>query len=314
MSTTIKPLGKMTKIPLREVWAKEATHFTKWLAKEENLSILGKEIDMELELIESESSVGSFSADIYAKEVGTGKKVIIENQLEATNHDHLGKIITYAAGKDAEIIVWLVSEAREEHRNAIDWLNEHTDMEIGFFLIEMELWSIDGSNPALKFNVVQRPNNWAKTIKASNGMNDTEKAKLNYWQAYYNVAINDSEFTKVFNPHKASSDHWSTLAVGSSKYYISLLVNTGKSGKIGIEITVPDNKELGQFFIDNIKLFEDALGLSGDAYNASKQSGIRFYKSHCNIKDSSKWDEFIKWHMSSAIKFKKILEDLEIPL
>lgn len=314
MSTTIKQLGKMTKIPLREVWAKEATHFTKWLAKEENLSILGKEIDMELELIESESSVGSFSADIYAKEVGTGKKVIIENQLEATNHDHLGKIITYAAGKDAEIIVWLVSEAREEHRNAIDWLNEHTDMEIGFFLIEMELWSIDGSNPALKFNVVQRPNNWAKTIKASNGMNDTEKAKLNYWQAYYNVAINDSEFTKVFNPHKASSDHWSTLAVGSSKYYISLLVNTGKSGKIGIEITVPDNKELGQFFIDNIKLFEDALGLSGDAYNASKQSGIRFYKSHCNIKDSSKWDEFIKWHMTAALKFKNILEDLEIPL
>lgn len=289
-------------------------HFTKWLSEDENLFLLGKEIGIELELIESESSVGSFNADIYAREVGTGKKVIIENQLEQTNHDHLGKIITYAAGKEAEIIVWLVASAREEHRNAIDWLNEHTDMEIGFFLIEMELWSIDGSNPAIKFNVVQRPNNWAKTVKASNGLNDTEKAKLNYWQAYYDTAINDENFVKVFSPHKASSNHWSALAIGSSKYYICLLVNTGKSGKIGIEVEVPDNKKLGQFFADNIDLFEKELNMKGVSYETNKVSGIRFNKTNCNIKsDRKRWDEFIKWHMSAALSVKKVLDQLDIP-
>ncbi|MDD7112728.1 MAG: hypothetical protein PUH96_12005, partial [Coriobacteriaceae bacterium] len=84
------------------------------------------------------------------------RKVIVENQLEATNHDHLGKVITYAAGKGASLVVWVVAQARDEHRQAIEWLNQHTDSEFGFFLIEIELWSIDGSAPAPRFNVVER--------------------------------------------------------------------------------------------------------------------------------------------------------------
>ena len=100
---------------------------------------MGEEIDIELELEERESSVGNFNVDLYAKEEGTGRKVIIENQLEETDHDHLGKLITYASGKGAEVVVWVVKRARDEHRQAIEWLNQHTDTDLGFFLVEIEL-------------------------------------------------------------------------------------------------------------------------------------------------------------------------------
>lgn len=140
-------LDTIQKVPLREVWPHEAHDFTKWLAEEQNLATLGMAVGIELELIETESSVGSFNVDIYAQESGTGRKVIIENQLEDTNHDHLGKVITYAAGKGAEVVIWVVAHARDEHRQAIEWLNQHTDSDFGFFLVEVELWKIGGSLP-----------------------------------------------------------------------------------------------------------------------------------------------------------------------
>ena len=152
---------------LRSIWSHEEQDFSKWLAQKENLEQLSDAIEIDLELEETESPVGSFSVDIYARESGSSRGIIIENQLEDTDHDHLGKIIMYAAGKDAEIIVWIVKRARDEHKQAIGWLNQHTDENIGFFLIEIELWRIGDSLPAPRFNVVERPNEWAKTVKAA---------------------------------------------------------------------------------------------------------------------------------------------------
>ena len=124
-------LGQIATVDLRDVWPHEALDFTKWLSENENLEILSEAVGIELELVETESSVGSFNVDIFADEVGTGRKVIIENQLEETNHDHLGKIITYAAGKDAEVVIWIVAHARDEHKQAIEWLNQHTEVASG---------------------------------------------------------------------------------------------------------------------------------------------------------------------------------------
>lgn len=127
-------LGKMKKIKdLRSVWKNEPKNFSKWLSEEENLNLLGNEIGVDITLDQLESRVGDFSVDILATEVDTNKKIIIENQLEDTNHDHLGKIITYASGKNAEIIIWIVKRAREEHRKAIEWLNDNIDAKISFF-------------------------------------------------------------------------------------------------------------------------------------------------------------------------------------
>lgn len=161
-------LGTLKEITdLREVWPHEAHDFTPWLAK--NISVLGDTIGIDISIEETESSVGDFNVDIYAYDADTGRKVIIENQLEETDHDHLGKLITYASGKDAELVVWLVRKARPEHRAAIEWLNNHTDEGIGFILCEIKLFRIGNSEPAPKFEIIEQPNNWVKEMKKPTG-------------------------------------------------------------------------------------------------------------------------------------------------
>ena len=146
-------LSRLKKVDLRTYWAHEANDFTEWLSKQENLDLLSDEIGIEISLVEKEASVGRFNVDILAEESNTGRKVIIENQLEKTDHDHLGKIITYASGLEANIIIWIVKEALEEHQQALSWLNENTDSDLSFFLIQ-----IDDSNYAPKINVIQMNN------------------------------------------------------------------------------------------------------------------------------------------------------------
>ena len=132
---------------------------------------------MEIAADETESAVGDFSADIMAAEAGTGRKIIIENQLEDTNHDHLGKLITYASGKNANMVIWVVKHAREEHRAAIEWLNSHTDDEVGFFLCEIHLYRIDDSRPAVKFEVIEKPNDWARAVRKNDALKERARAE-----------------------------------------------------------------------------------------------------------------------------------------
>lgn len=300
----MQQLGTIEKIALRSVWSNEARDFTTWLSKEENLSTLGEEIGIDLELIETESNVGSFSADIFAQEIGTGRKVVVENQLEDTNHDHLGKIITYAAGKGAELVVWVVARARDEHKQAIEWLNQHTDSEFGFFLIEMELWSIDGSNPAPRFNIVERPNDWAKAVKASEGYTDTERLRLQYWQRYAELAPAHKEFSQTMKAHKPSKDHWTNISIGSSDYHIALTVYANEN-KIGIEFYVPDNKEIGEIAKTNALRIGELLEAEAAPFDASKASGVRFFKNGCNFKQHpEKWDDYIQWQLDAAVKLR----------
>ncbi|MDY3966189.1 MAG: DUF4268 domain-containing protein, partial [Prevotella sp.] len=241
-------LGKMIRITdLRSVWPHEANDFTRWLAQEENLTLLGDAIDIELELEERESSVGSFNVDIFAKEVGTNRRVIIENQLEDTNHDHLGKLITYASGKGAEVIVWVVKRARDEHRQAIEWLNQHTDSNIGFFLLEIELWQIGDSEKAPRFNIVEKPNDWTKTMKSIEGLSNTDLLKLEFWTGFNDAMSNNDSFKQHFRARKAMPQHWYDLSIGSSAYHVALTINTQKQS-IGADIYINDDKELFERF------------------------------------------------------------------
>jgi hypothetical protein len=125
--------GKLTEVNVRELWEHEQYHFSNWLAKEENIEMLNDILGLTLVDINKEVYVGSYRCDLVAVDETTGIKVIIENQLESSNHDHLGKIITYASGLDAKVVVWIVTNAREEHRSAIEWLNNNIDKEINFF-------------------------------------------------------------------------------------------------------------------------------------------------------------------------------------
>ena len=180
-------LANLKQVPLREVWKHEALDFTKWLAEANNLSLLSDEIGIEISLIRTEASVGKFNVDILAEEENTGRKIIIENQLESTDHDHLGKVITYASGFDASIIIWIVKDVRDEHKQAIDWLNEHTDEHANFFIVKMELWQIGDSPYAPKFQVMSQPNDWAKAIKKSHTENELSEVKLmqlDFWTEF----------------------------------------------------------------------------------------------------------------------------------
>ena len=159
-----KPLGKLQKVDIKTVWKTEYNHFTPWLAKEENIAILGEELKIDLEVIEMEESVGPFRADILCKDTGTDKYVIIENQFGKTDHTHLRQIMTYASGLDAFTVIWIAENFTEEHRAALDWLNNITDENIEFFGIEIELFKIGESSPAPMFNMVSKPNTWSKSI------------------------------------------------------------------------------------------------------------------------------------------------------
>jgi hypothetical protein len=180
--TTNPSLGSLEKIEdLRTIWPNEAQDFTPWLA--ENISKLGDTLGMELEAETSEASVGRFSLDLLANDVGSGsiRPVVIENQLEETNHDHLGKLLTYAAGFDANVLVWIAKAFRDEHREALNLLNRRTGGDTNFFGIELELWKIDGSLPAVNFNVVATPDDWRReTVGTLRGDNNTSERNEQY--------------------------------------------------------------------------------------------------------------------------------------
>ena len=240
-----KKLGSIQQITdLREVWGNEARDFTPWLA--EHIELLNEATGLNLEVLETESPVGSFSVDILAQDANTEQKAIIENQLEDTNHDHLGKLLTYAAGKEAKCMLWIVKTAREEHRAAIEYLNNNTVDGIGFFLIEIQLWSIDGSAPAVKFNVVEEPNDWAKAAKlpSTSSGGEAVQIKYSYWSDFNDyVNAHRKDYLKQFTLHKPSSDHWYSVAIGSSAANLSMLVNT-RTNVIAIEMYIRDSKEL----------------------------------------------------------------------
>ncbi len=300
-------LGKIERITdLRTVWKHEARDFSKWLAKEENLKELSDTVGVDIDPEELESAVGSFSVDILATDQATGRKVIIENQLEDTNHDHLGKIITYASGKDAKVIIWIVKRARDEHRQAIEWLNQNTDEEIGFFLLEIELWKIGNSAPAPKFTIIARPNDWAKTVKSHQGLSEIKKLQLEYWQAFNEYSFSKPDFNSKFSKRKPHPQHWYSLSIGSSTYHISLTVNTQKK-RLGTEINFTNDKELFEKLKLQRTAIEADLGMELDWREGTKHCKMLALKNGDIIKSIEEWSKFYDWYIMMTFKFKEIL-------
>lgn len=300
-------LGKLVEIKdLREIWSNEATDFTPWLANEENIRLLSDTLGIEIEIEERESSVGSFNVDIYGQEVGTGKKIIIENQLEDTNHDHLGKLMTYAAGKSASIIVWLVKNAREEHRAAVEWLNNHLDDEIGIFLCEIKLYKIGDSKPAVKFEIVEQPNNWTKEQKRSDTYTNAEQFRMEFWTKFNDYAAKIKEFTRHFNPRKASTDLCTSYAMGSSSYNMPVDI-LYSNNIIGIHLNIHDDKDLYRKLFSYKEQIEKEIGFSMDWKELpdKKASRIGVEKKFKDLKNKDNWQEQFDYTIDTMVKMKK---------
>lgn len=296
-----KQIAKLKKIELRNVWGHEASDFTIWLSKEENLSLLSEEIGIELKTIQTEANVGRFNVDILAEEENTTRKVIIENQLEDTNHDHLGKIITYASGYDAEIIIWIVKDSREEHQKAIDWLNEHTDEKICFYLIKLELWQIDDSNPAPKFEVVARPNEWAKAIKVggSSEYTETKIKQFNFWTNFKNAK---GQKIRLQTPRY---QHWYDVSIGSSEAHIALAINS-QNDFASCSLYINRNKDLFDYLQTKKVEIEKNIGQKAEWIDSSVSSQIVIRKEFKNILDSESNEETFGWFADNILLFQKI--------
>lgn len=287
------------------MWQHEALSFTPWLFEKDNLALLSDAIGIEIEAEAKESDVGAFRVDIVGTEAETGRKIIIENQLEDTNHDHLGKIITYAAGKDAEIIIWVVKKAREEHRAAIEWLNNHTDSKIALFLCEIKLYQIGNSPVAVKFEVVEKPNGWVKS--SGTEWNATQKARYEYWEAFYQYLEEHPEVSSKFTSKpKPCPDHWITLHMGTNLCHISIL-NLLSSKEIGVSISISNNKEFFETLELNKQTIEAELGGSLQWVNNPDKAAcsIRFIKS-ANAKKLDDRENQFAWLCEKAVQMREI--------
>lgn len=216
-----KPVGRLQRVALRELWKSESADFTPWLGQEENIALLSEALGMELTVEGVEEAVGSFSADIVCSNTADHSKVLIENQLERTDHTHLGQILTYAAGLDAVTIVWIARNFTDEHRAALDWLNRVTEEGFNFFGLEVELWRIGDSPVAPKFNVVARPNEWTRTVRELGEKGAAQRNWVEYWTSFAEFVARKGGPIK---PPRPSPSYWVGWGLGRTGFSLVALV------------------------------------------------------------------------------------------
>lgn len=297
-------LGTLKKITdLRSIWPHEALNFTPWVA--ENVDLLADAVGLDITVDETESSVGDFNVDIYASETGTDRKIIIENQLEDTDHDHLGKLITYASGKGADVVIWVVKHAREEHKAAVEWLNNHTDDKIGFFLCEIKLFQIGDSQIAPAFTVVERPNDWTKEIRKTASANSTQQQRLEYWRAFNDYAFSDANFSRIFNKRKPTTDHWMDFSIGSSACHIAVS-QIQKRKAVDVELYINDDKELFKSLFAHKDEIEKNMEMELEWKELPERKASRILiEKTVDLDDRATWPEQFDYIMDTCIKMKR---------
>jgi hypothetical protein len=298
-------LGRLARVDLRRIWTSEPGGFTPWLAREENLRLLGETLGIELELISEERSVGPFRADILCKDTATDTNVLIENQLERTDHTHLGQLLTYAAGLQAVTIVWIAERFTEEHRAALDWLNERTDDQVNLFGLEIELWQIGDSPVAPKFNVVSQPNDWSKTVReavAGTGeASEHRQLQLRYWLAFKDYLDRDGSSLRCQKP---GARHWQNHAIGRSGVHLASVISTRNSIsgdrrpeiRAELVLTGPRSKENFAGLFSRKQAIEESLGFPLTWHNPEESSMCRvFIQRDADFTDEDRWPDQFAW-------------------
>jgi hypothetical protein len=307
-------LAKIERVDLREAWPNEARDFTPWLA--ENIAELGEALGMDLELQETEASVGGYSLDVLATDLNQNRPVIVENQLETTNHDHLGKLLTYAAGYDANIIVWLTREFRDEHRQALDWLNQRTREDTQFFGVVVELLKIDGSRPAPQFRTVATPNDWRKETAATiRGEKQVVSARGERYREFFQPLIDTlREKHKFTNVRKAQPQNWYSFSAGYGQR-ITYGANFTGQKQARVEAYIDDgNGERNVRLLEDLELhkeeIESALGETLDWQRLDNRRACRIALDRPGSieDDADTMSEIQEWMVKNLLKFKQVFE------
>ena len=282
----------------RDAWPDEARDFTPWLF--DNIDFLSDAVGIELEATDRETAVDNFSADIMAKDVRTGDRVLIENQLETSDHKHLGQILTYLAGIEAKSIVWIARQFQEAHRSAIRWLNEHTDDDFAFFAVRVRVVRIGDSPFAPVLEVVEQPNNWERKLgrQAARAESELTRLRRRFWDRYL------QRHPGVFRPSRHSNVWIPMLSDGSvvlSMYLGSKTCGMYLRGRLGT-----DAEELAPLMSRYAETLEEALGPSqnGPGYYCETWQEIA-------VQEESRWDELIDWMDAQRRCYEDVFRTIE---
>jgi hypothetical protein len=314
MWNVLPQLGRLQRRDPRNVWKHEALDFTRWLL--ENIEILGETLGLEIE-VHAEVGVGAFAVDLAGTDVGSGRPVIVENQLAATDHAHLGQLLTYAAGLDATIVVWISPHFRDEHRQALDWLNSHTGEGIDFFGVELEVLQIEGSLLAPNLKLVAQPNEWAKGTKAAAAAQAQPGKRALAYKAFFESALGRLKQLRpgVTTASRVQPQNWFTFGAGRS--YVAFSWSFPATGELRAELYVDaPTQDLAKAMFDALKSqsasIEAAIGqpISWERLDERRASRLAVYHSVAGDVDPVAQPELVEWAASTMA----ILNDVLRPL
>lgn len=306
-------LSKLVQVPLREAWKHEASDFTPWLAETDNLNALADALGIsELVLVATEHWVGEFKLDILCTD--GDDQVIIENQLEKTDHTHLGQIIAYAAGVGARKVVWVAEKFRPEHAAALQFLNDNTTDDLGFFAVEVELWRIGDSPLAPKFEVVVKPDNWTKSsreqVRAASATTPIKQLQQKFW-----VALKEylAQHAPNIRPQQARPQHWLNNSIGRSGFGLNVTANT-RDERFGVELYIHSAEAKKHF--DNLSAkkaeIEAKLGFALDwqRLDDAQATRIAVWLPNASIEDEARWPEYQAWITQQLVKMDSVLRPI----
>lgn len=305
-----KNLSKLERVPLREAWKHEAGDFTPWLAETENLDALADALGLsELVLVKTEHWVGDFKLDILCTD--GDEQVIIENQLDETDHKHLGQILSYAAGVGARKIIWIAESFRAEHVTALQYLNENTTENLSFFGVRIELWRIANSPLAPKFEVIAQPNDWAKSgreqARAATNSSPTKQLQQKFWMGLIDHL---AKHAPQIRPQKARPQHWLVNSIGRSGFGLNITANT-RDERLGVELWI-HGEEAKRYFADLLPKKDDiqaklGFDLDWQQLPESKACRIATWYTDASIEELGRWTEFFDWITQRLVNMDEVL-------
>jgi len=300
--------GNIVRLNPRDAFKDEARDFTPWLAQ--NLEYLGNQIGLDLELVATEQPVGDFNADIVAKDINKNRTVIVENQLAETDHNHLGQLITYASGLGASIVVWVSKEFREQHREAIDWLNSISGADVGFFGLKIDVIRIDKSRPAIELKIVASPNEWAKESREV--VTPSLSDKQQRYKAFFQSLIDELRETHRFtNSRAAQPQNWHTFATGTSGVFFGANFTSFNNVRVELYIDTRSSAK-NTAAIEHLRKYHCQIAtefpeeLSWEPLEERRASRVAIYRSGTIFDSHEALEQHKKWCIERLLHFKRV--------